>query len=435
MSDAPVPLTPNAQILDEASAWFVEFSEGEVAPDAREAFSAWLKASPEHVRAYLAVSATFDDLGVLEKSRKGTAEGLVYQALREGNVVDLRDRVVSAGDLRSTVSATDVASPGGRAPAGPEDTRAAAQRPWRARQSNLLLSRQPHPMDRDVTAGSAEDFEYLSGKKIEKRSWRARDGLATATSAPSRWIAPRGVLAASVVASIVGLGATALWLSSQRGVYTTGTGEQRIVNLADGSTLELNAESVVRVRLTDRERDVDLEKGQALFNVAKDSRRPFIVKSDGTTVRAVGTQFDVDRETSATVVTVLEGRVAVAQESEAAAVGTLFPTDASPLFVSAGEQVILTAQAASRPAHADLAAATAWRKGKLIFSSTPLTAVIAEYNRYHEKRLVLADAALADFRISGVFSAADSTSLIAFLRAQSNIAVEEQGSRILLRAR
>src|SRR5437899_646425 len=80
---------PNAQILDEASAWFVEFNEGEVPLEARNAISAWLKASPEHVRAYLAVSATFDDVGRLGDHRSEDAQALIERVLGQGNVVSL----------------------------------------------------------------------------------------------------------------------------------------------------------------------------------------------------------------------------------------------------------------------------------------------------------------------------------------------------------
>lgn len=383
-------MKPNAQIRDEASAWFVEFSEGDVPLELRQEFSLWLRASPEHVRAYLRVAATFEDLGGLEKSRKGDAEDLVRRALADGNVVGLEGRRATA------------------------------------------------PADAGAPA-------------------RASSSVSAAHVAP--WKAGRRALfaaAAGVLAIAAGIGFWQVW---QSGVYSTGIGEQRLVNLADGSTIELNADSRIRVRLGNRQRIVDLLAGQALFHVAKDTSRPFIVHSDSTSVRAVGTQFDVNREASDTIVTVLEGRVAVASTdlnltygpagrerapTQALPAGTAqtdlpadtgLPTAERPLYLSAGEQVILTAQAVSKPAHPDVAAATAWRERKLIFSSSPLTDVAGEYNRYHEKRLRVADPALKDFRISGVFSAADSTSLIAFLRAQSTILVEEHESEIVLKSR
>jgi len=100
-------------------------------------------------------------------------------------------------------------------------------------------------------------------------------------------------------------------------------GEQRSIALADGSIIDLNARSRIRVRLSKDERDVELLQGQALFHVAKDNSRPFVVRSDTTVVRAVGTEFDVYRKKNGTVITVLEGRVVV--ESPYAATDQLSP--------------------------------------------------------------------------------------------------------------
>jgi transmembrane sensor len=94
-------------------------------------------------------------------------------------------------------------------------------------------------------------------------------------------------------------------------VYTTGMGEQRFLKLADSSTVELNAKSRVRVHFTRDERAVDILAGEALFNVTKDSARPFVVGVGGMRVSVVGTQFDVYKKAHATVVTVVEGRVSV----------------------------------------------------------------------------------------------------------------------------
>ena len=364
MSEAPV-LRPNTQILDEASAWFVEFNEGEVSVQSREAFAVWLKASPEHVRAFLAVSATFDDLGHLGDSCTCNPQALIDRILAEGNVVPLGSRETPAPTNFHAVSGVS---------------------------SN----------------GTATDFAAEGGLKRRRRG--------------RQWLAA----AAAVVLAFLG---AALWHFSPAGMYSTGIGEQRLVKLADGSIIELNAESRVHVSLGNYQRRVDLLEGQALFRVAKDPKRPFIVRSDTTSVRAVGTQFDVNRHVADTVVTVLEGRVAIAGGAN------LAKETETPLYLSAGEQVIVTAQVASKPAHPNVAAATAWRERKLIFSSSSLPDVAREYNRYHEKRLVVADPALAEFRISGVFSASDSTSLIAFLHAQSNIDVEERDTEIVLKSR
>ena len=103
------------------------------------------------------------------------------------------------------------------------------------------------------------------------------------------------------------------WGLSKPTTYSTAIGEQRSFTLADGSTIELSPRSRVRVRLSDRERDIQLLDGQAFFTVTKDVNRPFVVAVDQARVRAVGTQFDVNKRRSGTTVTVLEGRVAVYQ--------------------------------------------------------------------------------------------------------------------------
>ena len=240
------------------------------------------------------------------------------------------------------------------------------------------------------------------------------------------------LLAASFmgVAMLVGV---LLWvLLYEASTYRTGIGEQRRVRLADGSTMEINALSKVRVRLSEHVREIDLVAGQALFQVAKDPTRPFIVRSGETTVRAVGTQFDVYKKHAGTVVTVLEGRVAVAEavlDKEIA-----LP---APVFLVAGEQLTVSAAQTEnvrpkniRPKRADVAAATAWVHKQLIFDETPLVEVAEEFNRYSTRRLVIVDAELGSLGVSGVYSSTQPDSLLGFLRAQPNLQLSETDKEI-----
>ncbi|HWG28932.1 MAG TPA: FecR domain-containing protein [Steroidobacteraceae bacterium] len=349
----------NSQILEEASTWFVELSEGHLADKVREQFSDWLRASPEHVRAYLQISALWEDAPLLGKGAEDV-EALIARTRAAGNVVRV-------------------------------------------------------------------------GKDRQPSSVKSR-----------RFMTPlRSALAAGLV--LVAIGIT-FWLQ-QRGVYETAIGEERSLTLADGSTIELNAQSRVRVHFTAAERSIDLLEGQVLFHVTHDAARPFIVHSGAASVRAVGTQFDVDRRSGETVVTVVEGRVAVLpdlllQPMSANAVDSSAPSISAPDFVrtgpggagglllTAGEQVTLTAQATSRPTRTDVAAAIAWTQRKLVFAASPLTQVADEYNRYHLKRIVISDRRLASFLVSGVFSATDSRAFVAFLRAQPNLTVKETDTEI-----
>jgi transmembrane sensor len=204
--------------------------------------------------------------------------------------------------------------------------------------------------------------------------------------------------------------------------YSTGIGEQRSIALADGSTVELNARSSLRVHLTDRQRDVTLLEGQALFRVAKDAQRPFVVRAGDAQVRAVGTEFDVYRKESETVVTVVEGRVETYDDSGRGGEGAI--------VLSAGERLAVVPHTVTKPTRADPAVATAWLQKRLIFEETPLNEVAEEFNRYNRRPLSIEDRDLKVLKISGVYSSTDPASLINFLRSQSSIQVVETDKNV-----
>jgi len=361
----------NRQIVDEAAAWFVEINEGAADAATRRQFDAWLRASPEHVRAYLEMLPIWEDGAHLERGANGDPQALLAWAEAQSKVVSLSgpDGPVSAGGA--------------------------------------------------VRAGSSPRF----------------------FQSPAIF---RGVRLAASIAVLCVAAAWGAWLLGGRGSgYQTGVGEQLSIALADGSSVELNSRSRIRVRFTAQQRGIDLLEGQALFEVVQDPARPFLVRSGGTRVRAVGTRFDVYRKAAGTLVTVLEGRVAVLPEGY---IGETEPMDGgggdvrssnmlathSAAYLSAGEQAIVTPAATSRPQRADVTAATAWTQQRLVFSRTPLTEVAEEFNRYNERQLLIEDRELASFNVSGTFSSRDPAALLRFLRIQPGIEVEETSDGILL---
>lgn len=286
-------------------------------------------------------------------------------------------------------------------------------------------------------------------------------------------------LAAVASAMVLTVAGAAWWKAERYPLYTTDIGERRSITLADGSTVDMNVRSKLRIEFTKAERLVELLAGQALFQVAKDKNRPFIVRSGDATVRAVGTQFDVYRKVSGTTVTVLEGRVAVYATvhtetnpsgsaelplgsasngtSRRASAQTQSPghSPASPrssggssslpsnpsslaapsgsaaIFLSAGEQVTVTpAQVLPAPARADIAATTAWMQRRLIFDGSKLSDVAQEFNRYNRRQLVIESVELSDFHVSGVYSSTDPASLIRFLREQPGVKVTEDDNEV-----
>lgn len=248
-------------------------------------------------------------------------------------------------------------------------------------------------------------------------------------------------LAAAVLLAIgLGLGGV-LWQSYRYPTYTAGVGEQRSITLSDGSIVELNSRSRVRVRFSPAQRSVELLEGQGLFRVAHDAARPFVVRSGEVRVRAVGTQFDVYRKATGTVVTVLEGKVEVTGSAAAPADDdpgvSPMPRDDSParprrasVRLAAGEQVTVGKDRASAPRAANVEAATAWTQHQLVFDSATLAEVAHEFNRYNRRQLVVADQGLESVLINGVFSSTDPAALLRFLRAQSDLEVQETGTEV-----
>lgn len=252
----------------------------------------------------------------------------------------------------------------------------------------------------------------------------------------------RMALAAGLAIFVTTIGLLTWW--REYPTYSTGIGEERSILLSDGSTITLNARSRIRVHYTAHKREIDLLDGQALFSDVKDPSRPFIVRTGSTIARAIGTEFDVDRRTHETIVTVLEGAVSVAEAPPAVPFGfeRILPPakpaalPLSPVYLSAGEQLAITPLLTNRrPVGVNVANAIAWTHRQLVFASTPLRDVVEEFNRYNERQLVISDPALDQFEIDGVFSSTTPTSLINFLRQRPDIKVTETGDEIFISRR
>jgi transmembrane sensor len=249
-----------------------------------------------------------------------------------------------------------------------------------------------------------------------------------AASVPPNWWQGRrrAMLATAALVLVAAFSLRFFGFAPEPDSYSTGIGEQRTILLADGSTVELNSLSKVEVSLGEHQRDINLLEGQALFQVAKDKARPFVVHAGDAQVRAVGTQFDVYRKQNGTVVTVVEGRVETSDGS-AAPGGTI--------LLSAGEQLTVVPHSAARPMRTDTAIATAWVQKHLVFDETPLADVAEQFNRYSRRPLVIDDRTLQQVKISGVYSSTDPASLINFLRSQPGMLVIEgdKGVRVVKR--
>lgn len=244
-----------------------------------------------------------------------------------------------------------------------------------------------------------------------------------APAAPPRGISRRAIVGWALAASVVATAGLVSWqwLPAPE-LYATGIGEQRVVQLGDGSVITLNTSSQVSVRFSRSQRRVELLNGQANFAVAKDATRPFIVSAGGGETLAVGTEFDVYKRAHDTLVTLIEGRVTV----------TTPLTGTSGVALSAGERASYGTQRAPQRTTADLQRASAWRAHKLDFADTPLSEAIAEANRYSILKIELRGPDLADAKISGVFDAGRNDSVAEGVRAYFGLRLERVGDHLIV---
>ena len=207
--------------------------------------------------------------------------------------------------------------------------------------------------------------------------------------------------------------------------FETRHGEQLSRRLADNSVLHLNTDSAVSIRYSKGERLVMLSSGQADFEVAHEPDRAFRVIAGSAEVVDLGTQFDVRLEQDSTVVTVVEGRVAVGPSNSS--------QNHSPRFVqlSADERIRMReGEWPAAPVSVDAQSATAWLRREIVIDHEPLERVATEYNRYTSKPIEIATPALRNLQISGVFATDDPEAFIAFLRSLKGVRVEVTPTRI-----
>ncbi|VVN36634.1 hypothetical protein PS662_05202 [Pseudomonas fluorescens] len=260
----------------------------------------------------------------------------------------------------------------------------------------------------------ADEFKML------QRLWTAADLLPAARlqalcetpSTRSKRRPLRYAVAASVLAVALGLGLFSglNQPTPYNAEFSTALGERRHVALPDGSVIDLNSRSRLQVRFEKGHRNIELTEGEAMFNVAHDSDRPFVVNAGSGKVTVTGTRFDVRRGVSDTRVVVEQGTVKVQGRGAA---------ENEFISLTAGLGTRVDAQGTVAAAYAvNPAELTAWRSGKLVFNNASLADVAEEVSRYREKPLTVSNDKVGDLRLTSVFKS-DNTD--ALLKALPNI--------------
>ncbi|WP_317931198.1 FecR family protein [Halioxenophilus sp. WMMB6] len=250
----------------------------------------------------------------------------------------------------------------------------------------------------ELMALGAELPESSWNPKVSKRGLAAKLGhllsrLKPGPASNNFWL---GGLVSAAALALVAIAVTLDQSNpTQPEIYQTATGEQQLIELADGSTATLNTHSKIAVAFTEEQRLIQLLEGEAFFQVAPSKRRPFVVESGRGTVTAVGTAFNVYRKSGADMVTVTEGVVRVKQSKNAT---TPYPESK---FVRAREQLALSTNGLSKTEAAP--EEMAWLNKTLSFDNTELAEALAELNRYLSQPVKIDHPSLRQLRISGTF--------------------------------
>jgi len=206
--------------------------------------------------------------------------------------------------------------------------------------------------------------------------------------------------------------------------YTTLRSQLKEEQLPDGSQLNLDSDSIAVARFGPVGRQVQLQKGRALFSVAADRARTFAVVAGGRSILAVGTRFDVNLLNGGLIVTLLEGHLVI--ES------TQTPP-ATPIVLEAGQQFVERGgQAVVRLLGADAEDAVAWRSGVAIFADQPLAEAAQIMNRYTKDEVVIKDPTVASLRVSGRFRTNDMAGFVAAIASAQSLQAVRTGQQIEL---
>ncbi|HWY60791.1 MAG TPA: FecR domain-containing protein [Rhizomicrobium sp.] len=296
--------------------------------------------------------------------------------------------------------------------------------------------------DRGLASGEREELsswlENTSNRVAYlrlKNAWEKSTALAALGSSPkhrNRWTLswPYKWHVFAIAAGLLVLAVTTVAMMhfrrpTQEIFYATQAGERPTIHLVDGTQIQIDANSRLRATISDGNRVVTLEKGEAYFEVVHDAGRPFVVLAGKHRISDLGTKFSVERDGDDIRVVVTEGRVRVD------GVNTLSPT--TPIFADGGNLVVAKANETLLTTlnPQDLSDDLGWRDGRLIFNQVTLAEAAKEFNRYNSRQLAVTGAA-RDIRIGGSFRADNMDVFVALIRNSLGLTAEDQGDTIIL---
>jgi transmembrane sensor len=207
--------------------------------------------------------------------------------------------------------------------------------------------------------------------------------------------------------------------------FQTAVGGHKIVDLSDGSRVELNTSTAIRAAIGDRRRSVWLDRGEAYFEVAKRAGSEFVIYAGPRSISVMGTKFSVRRDGADLSVAVVEGRVRLDEGSGASQRSTILT--GGQIALATDRSTIVKANSPS-----GVSERLAWRGGRLLFSESTLAEAASEFNRYNRKQLVIEGQAAERIRIGGSFEARNVDGFARLLQTAYGLKVQSGADKILV---
>jgi transmembrane sensor len=233
------------------------------------------------------------------------------------------------------------------------------------------------------------------------------------------------IAAAVLVTAAVSVGGSLFAFHQQSQTFATTIGGREALSLVDGSKIELNTDTVLRMADGAGQRKVWLDKGEAYFDIKHDASHPFVVMVAGHRVTDLGTKFIVRQDGDRVEVKLLEGSARLdATDGAPSRSAVLKPGDVA---VATADAMSVTKQSVKR-----LSSELSWRRGVLIFDRTTLADAVSEFNRYNRQKIVIADPAIAKLEMGGTFPADDVKLFGRAARTALGLHVEDRGNEVVL---
>ncbi|HEY5239554.1 MAG TPA: FecR domain-containing protein, partial [Rhizomicrobium sp.] len=244
-----------------------------------------------------------------------------------------------------------------------------------------------------------------------------------AAPAPRRFPRVFGRALAGVLAvGILAFGAFAYLSRSHEDTYATSLGQHRTVALADGSKIELNTNSVLSVTTDGGQRLASLESGEAFFQIRHDASHPFIVMAAGHRVTDLGTKFLLRLDNDHLTMMLTEGRA------------RLEAKNSQSLLLKPGDMAVATNSSLTlhkQPAQA-VAEILGWRRGLLLFDHVTIAQAATEFNRYNNRKLVVADSVAARRSVTGTFQTTNIDDFTSLARDVLGLHIQHMGQEIVI---